>query len=152
MRSQSVIRLLQFGGRKAAPKVIRETVVPDPDYRIPLVLLGMHLFLFFSMTVPHLLQILGRAKSVYLSDKFFRNHFASHIDCEYMCLVWWIEQERLEHWCTVTICSLRRQLGFWAYSSWFRCWPAPWCTRFVTNPDSFFDGYVCWLCEPLHWL
>lgn len=29
-----------FGGRKAAKKVVRETVIPDPDYRIPLVLLG----------------------------------------------------------------------------------------------------------------
>jgi hypothetical protein len=33
----------QFGKKKAAPKVIRETVIPEPDYRIPLVLLGTNL-------------------------------------------------------------------------------------------------------------
>jgi len=33
----------QFGKKKAAPKVIRETVIPEPDYRFSLVLLGTNL-------------------------------------------------------------------------------------------------------------
>jgi hypothetical protein len=33
----------QFGKKKAAPKVIRETVIPEPDYRVSLVLLGTNL-------------------------------------------------------------------------------------------------------------
>lgn len=35
--------MLQLG-RRAKPTV-RETVVPDPDYRIPIVLLGVHTIL-----------------------------------------------------------------------------------------------------------
>lgn len=30
--------IMQFGGKK--PAVVKETVIPDPDYRIPLVLVG----------------------------------------------------------------------------------------------------------------
>lgn len=30
-----------FGGRKKAPVVVRETIIPEPDYRISLVLLGV---------------------------------------------------------------------------------------------------------------
>jgi hypothetical protein len=37
---QTVEALFQFGKKKAAPKVIRETVIPERDYRISLVLLG----------------------------------------------------------------------------------------------------------------
>jgi hypothetical protein len=40
---QTVEALFQFGKKKAAPKVIRETVIPEPDYRISLVLLGTNL-------------------------------------------------------------------------------------------------------------
>jgi hypothetical protein len=37
---QTVEALFQFGKKKAAPKIIRETVIPEPDYRLSLVFLG----------------------------------------------------------------------------------------------------------------
>jgi hypothetical protein len=45
---QTVEALFQFGKKKVAPKVIRETVIPEPDYRVSLVLLGTAGTLFYS--------------------------------------------------------------------------------------------------------
>lgn len=40
LRSRNVTTTALFGWKKAAPKVVRETVIPEPDYRAALVLLG----------------------------------------------------------------------------------------------------------------
>ncbi|KAG0563778.1 hypothetical protein KC19_8G058400 [Ceratodon purpureus] len=39
-RSRNVVVNAIFGRKKTAPKAVRETVIPEPDYRVALVLLG----------------------------------------------------------------------------------------------------------------
>ena len=54
----------QFWGKKAPSKVVRETVIPEPDYRLPFVFLGMYsafilcrVMLKCTIMRPHKLEI-----------------------------------------------------------------------------------------------